>query len=70
MATVDEIDELIERFNLAQGEFLKGNVESMNNLISHKEDVTLNSPYPLPRMDGSGSLRPWSVPHRSSEMAR
>jgi ketosteroid isomerase-like protein len=48
MATVDEIDELIERFNLAQGEFLKGNVESMNNLFSHKEDVTLNNPLSPP----------------------
>jgi ketosteroid isomerase-like protein len=48
MATVDEIDELIERFNLAQGEFLKGNVESINNLFSHKEDVTLNNPLSPP----------------------
>jgi ketosteroid isomerase-like protein len=48
MATGDEIDELIERFNLAQGEFLKGNVESMNNLFSHKEDVTLNNPLSPP----------------------
>jgi ketosteroid isomerase-like protein len=48
MATVDEIDELIERFNLAQGEFLKGNSESMNNLFSHREDVTLNNPLSPP----------------------
>jgi ketosteroid isomerase-like protein len=48
MATVDELDELIERFNLAQGEFLKGNVESMNNLFSDKEDVTLNNPLSPP----------------------
>ena len=45
MATVDE---LIERFNLAQGEFLKGNVASMNNLFSHEEDVTLNNPLSPP----------------------
>jgi ketosteroid isomerase-like protein len=50
MATVDEIDELIERFNLAQGEFLKGNVASMNNLFSHKEDVTLNNPLSPPAL--------------------
>jgi ketosteroid isomerase-like protein len=48
MATVDELDELIERFNLAQGEFLKGNVASMNNLFSHEEDVTLNNPLSPP----------------------
>jgi hypothetical protein len=44
MATVDELDELIEQFNLAQEEFLKGNVEPMNDLFSHREDVTLNNP--------------------------
>ena len=48
MATVDELDELIERFNLAQGEFLKGNVEPMNDLFSHREDVTLNNPLSPP----------------------
>jgi ketosteroid isomerase-like protein len=48
MATVDEVDELIERFNLAQGEFLKGNVEPMNDLFSHREDVTLSNPLSPP----------------------
>jgi hypothetical protein len=36
MAAVDEVDELIGRFNLAQEEFLKGNVEPMNELFSHR----------------------------------
>jgi ketosteroid isomerase-like protein len=48
MATVDEVDELIERFNLAQGEFLKGNSEPMNDLFSHREDVTINNPLSPP----------------------
>ena len=48
MATVDELDELIERFNLAQEEFLKGNVEPMNDLFSHREYVTLNNPLSPP----------------------
>jgi ketosteroid isomerase-like protein len=48
MAAVDELDELIGRFNLAQGEFLKGNVEPMNELFSHSEDVTLNNPLSPP----------------------
>jgi ketosteroid isomerase-like protein len=48
MATVDEIDELIERFNLAQGEFIKGSPEPMNNLFSHRDDVTLNNPLSPP----------------------
>jgi ketosteroid isomerase-like protein len=48
MAAVDEVDELIGRFNLAQEEFLKGNVEPMNELFSHREDVTLNNPLSPP----------------------
>jgi ketosteroid isomerase-like protein len=48
MAAVDKVDELIGRFNLAQGEFLKGNVEAMNDLFSHREDVTLNNPLSPP----------------------
>jgi ketosteroid isomerase-like protein len=48
MAAIDELDELIGRFNLAQAEFLKGNVEPMNELFSHSEDVTLNNPLSPP----------------------
>jgi ketosteroid isomerase-like protein len=48
MTAVNDVDELIEQFNLAQGEFLKGNVEPMNNLFSHGEDVTLNNPFSPP----------------------
>ena len=48
MTAVNDVDELIEQFNLAQGEFLKGNVEPMNNLFSHGEDVTLNIPLSPP----------------------
>ena len=48
MSAVDDVDELIEQFNLAQGEFLKGNSELMNNLFSHREDVSLNNPLSPP----------------------
>ncbi len=48
MSAVDDVDQLIEQFNLAQGEFLKGNSEHMNNLFSHREDVTLNNPLAPP----------------------
>ena len=44
MAAVDDVDELIERFHLAQGEFVKGNTEPVKKLCSHREDVTLNNP--------------------------
>ena len=48
MAAVDDVDELIEQFNLAQGEFVKGNSEPMNDLFSHREVVTLNNPLSPP----------------------
>jgi hypothetical protein len=44
MAAVDDVDELIEQFHLAQGEFVKGNPEPVRKLLSCREDVTLNNP--------------------------
>ena len=41
MSAVDDVDQLIEQFHLAQEEFAKGNPEPMNELFSHREDVTL-----------------------------
>jgi ketosteroid isomerase-like protein len=48
MSAVDDVDELIERFHLAQGEFVKGNPEPVKRLFSHREDVTLNNPLSPP----------------------
>ena len=48
MAAVNDVDQLIEQFNLAQGEFIKGNPEPMNDLFSDREDVTLNNPLSPP----------------------
>jgi ketosteroid isomerase-like protein len=48
MAAVDEVDELIERFHQAQGEFVKGNPEPCKGLFSDREDVTLNNPLSPP----------------------
>ena len=48
MAAADHLDELIERFHLAQGEFVKGNPEPVKKLCSHREDVTLNNPLAPP----------------------
>ena len=48
MAAVDDVDELIERFHQAQGEFVKGNPEPVKKLCSHREDVTLNNPLAPP----------------------
>ena len=47
-AAVDDVDELIEQYYRAQGEFLKGNPEPVKNLFSHTEDVTLANPYGPP----------------------
>jgi ketosteroid isomerase-like protein len=48
MAAVDDVDELIEQFHLAQGEIVKGNPEPVKRLFSHREDVTLNNPFVPP----------------------
>jgi ketosteroid isomerase-like protein len=48
MSAVDEVDQLIEQWQLAAGEFVKGNPEPVKKLWSHKEDVTLANPYGPP----------------------
>src|SRR5919205_4237683 len=48
MATVDDLDEVLEQFHLAQGEFAKGNAEPCMRFFSHREDVTLNNPLSPP----------------------
>jgi hypothetical protein len=48
MAAVDDVDELIEQYQLALDEFVKGNPEPVQNLFSHREDATLANPYGPP----------------------
>jgi ketosteroid isomerase-like protein len=48
MAAVDDVDELIEQFHLAQGEVVKGNPEPVKKLFSHREEVTLANPLAPP----------------------
>ena len=48
MSAVDDVDELIERFNLAQGEVVKGNLEPVKELWSRRDDVTLANPLSPP----------------------
>jgi ketosteroid isomerase-like protein len=48
MATADHLDEVLEQFHLAQGEFAKGNAEPCMRFFSHREDVTLNNPLSPP----------------------
>jgi ketosteroid isomerase-like protein len=44
MSAVAEVDELIERYHLALGEFVKGNPEPAKRLWSHRDDATLTNP--------------------------
>ena len=44
MAAVDDVDELIERYQLALDEFLKGNPEPVKMLWSHREEASLTNP--------------------------
>jgi ketosteroid isomerase-like protein len=48
MSAVDEVDQLIEQYQLALGEFVKGNPEPAQKLFSHREDVTLANPFGPP----------------------
>jgi ketosteroid isomerase-like protein len=48
MSAVDDVDELIEQFHLAQGEVVKGNPEPVKRLFSRREDVTLANPFSPP----------------------
>jgi ketosteroid isomerase-like protein len=45
MSAVEDVDELIEQYHLAQGEVAKGNPEPVKRLFSYREDVTLNNPF-------------------------
>jgi ketosteroid isomerase-like protein len=44
MTVVEDVDRLIERYQLGLGEFMKGNPEPVKELFSHREDVTLANP--------------------------
>ena len=41
MDALDDVDQLIKRYQLALDEFMKGNPEPVNKVWSHREDVTL-----------------------------
>jgi ketosteroid isomerase-like protein len=48
VAAAEDVDELIEQYYRAQGEFLRGNPEPVKDLFSRREDVTLANPYGPP----------------------
>jgi ketosteroid isomerase-like protein len=60
MAAVDDVDELIERSHLALGELVNGNPEPLNEIYSHREDVSLANPFGPP-------VRGWDESERAME---
>ena len=48
MATVDDLDQVLQQWHLAQDEFLKGNPELVKQMWSHGEDVSVANPYGPP----------------------
>jgi ketosteroid isomerase-like protein len=48
MLGVDELDEVLERFKLAAHELLKGNPVPVQDMFSHREDVSLANPFGPP----------------------
>ena len=44
MGAVDDFKQVVEQYQLAQGEYVKGNPEPQKKLWSHREDVTLANP--------------------------
>ena len=48
MATVDDLDEVLEQFQLAVGELVTGNPEPVKKLWTHQEDVSLANPFSPP----------------------
>ena len=48
MAGVDDLDGVLEQFKRAGNEFVKGNPKPVQELFSHKEDVSLANPFGPP----------------------
>jgi ketosteroid isomerase-like protein len=48
MATVADLDQVLEQWHLAQDAFVKGNPELVKQMWSHAEDVSVANPYGPP----------------------
>jgi ketosteroid isomerase-like protein len=62
MATVDDLDQVIERSHLALGEIVNGNPEPLKEVYSHRADVSLANPFGPP-------VRGWDEAARTMERA-
>ena len=45
MATVDDLDEVVEQYHLAAREFVRGNPEPFKMVFSHRQDVSVANPF-------------------------
>ena len=62
MTAVEDVDELIERYQRALGEFLKGDPKPVQALFSHREDASIANPYGPP-------VRGWDSIAKTTEHA-
>jgi ketosteroid isomerase-like protein len=62
MAAVEDVDRLIEQFQLSMDGFLKGDPDPTKRVFSHKEDVTLANPFGPP-------VRGWDAVAKVTEHA-
>jgi ketosteroid isomerase-like protein len=62
MATVDDLDQVIERSHLALGEIVNGNPEPLKEMYSHLQDISLANPFGPP-------VRGWDEAARTMERA-
>lgn len=69
MTAVDQVDRLIEQYQLALDEFMKGNPELVQELFSQTEDGASPTPMDLPCVGGIRLPRLRSMPHLCAETA-
>src|SRR5215210_871295 len=62
MTAVDQVDRLIEQYQLALDEFMKGNPKPVQALFSHRDDASLANPYGPP-------VRGWEEIAKTTEHA-
>jgi ketosteroid isomerase-like protein len=62
MRAAEDVDQLIERYQLALDEFMKGNPKPVQDLYSHREDASLANPYGPP-------VRGWDEIAKTTEHA-
>jgi ketosteroid isomerase-like protein len=62
MATLDDLDRVLERYHLALGEIVNGDPEPLKQMYSHRDEVSLANPF-FPPVSG------WDKAARNIERA-